>query len=246
MELERVPKAAPDLYPDLVALGGLAGALQSALRDIGSSLTISELTKSVIFVAYARVESGARFSQVYIAVEERLFLFDFWARGVMLARGQTPDLEEAARAIDRWATSNCLSAELAAAYKFVTVENGAQVYERGEEVEQRWQTHLKSINFSELVPLVQAAARRPPLRQLFPYTSLNMFCFSRTTGYPFTRDTPHVRPLTDGRYEVVSATGTALGSGDAEQAADLVVSHLPPGCGPAVAGTAHDLERNKQ
>jgi hypothetical protein len=96
-----VSKAINELYPDLIALGGLANALQSALREIGSALTVSELDKRINFVVYARVESGSRSSQVYIAAKERLFLFDFWARGVMLAQGRTPQLAEMARAIDK-------------------------------------------------------------------------------------------------------------------------------------------------
>jgi hypothetical protein len=109
-------------------------------------------------------------------------------------------------------------------------------------VEERWRTYLKDFGFPELVPFVQAAARRPELRQLFPYTSLNRFCFSRCTGYPFTRDTPLVQPVENGEYEVV-LEDVVLGRGNAEQAAKLVVAHLPPGCGPAVPGTADDLEK---
>jgi hypothetical protein len=236
-----VSKTTHDLYPDLIALGGLANALQSALREIGSYLTVSELDKGINFVVYARVESGSRFSQIYIAAEERLFLFDFWARGVMLARGQTPDLDETARAIDKWVASCCSTADLAAAFRFVAVEQAATAYERGNEVKERWQSYIRGIGFPELASFVKAASRRRELRNLFPYTSLNMFCFSRCTGYPFTRDTPFVRPLKKEQFEVVSASGVVLGRGNAEEATNLVVANLPSGCGPAVPGTADDL-----
>jgi hypothetical protein len=82
------------LYPELTAAGGLTNALRNTLADAGSPLAVSGLNPADNFVAYARVKSGPRFSQVYIAAEERLFLFDFWNRGVMLARGETPDLTE--------------------------------------------------------------------------------------------------------------------------------------------------------
>ena len=236
-----VSKTTDDLYPDLIAGGGLASALQSALREIGSVLTVSELDKGINFVVYARVESWPRFSQVYIAAEERLFLFDFWARGVLLAQGQNGLLSEAAGAIDKWVASSCSTAELAAAFSCVAVEPGATAYERGEEVEERWRSYISGIGFPELAAFVEAASRRPELRQLFPYTSLNMFCFSRCTGYPFTRDTPFVRPMTEGQYEVFTASGAVLGRGDAEEAAQLVVANLPPGCEPAVPGTANDM-----
>lgn len=42
---------------------------------------------------------------------------------------------------------------------------------------------------------------------------------------------------------VEDAKRIILGRGNAEEAADLVVAHLPPNCGPAVPGTVEDLER---
>jgi len=233
------------LYPDLAAASGLGAALQAELQAIGSGPRVSELDKAVNLVVNARVESGSRFSQVYIAAKERLFLFDCWSRGVSLAHGATPSLTYLARVINRWVGSRCTPADLAAEFGFVTPEPRAGVYERGEEVEDRWQGYLSGIGerFRELTEIVQAAAKRPELRQLFPYTSLNMFCFSRCTGYPFTRDTPHVRQLPGGGYEVVGPDGRVLGRGNGEAAADLVVRRLPARCGPAVAGTAEELDQ---
>ena len=212
-----------------------------ALREVGSSLAVSEVDKGLDFLVYARVELGSRLSQVYIAAEKRLFLFDCWARGVMLAKGRIPHLAEMTRAIDMWVSSSCSSTDLAAAFSFVSVEEKAPVYERGEEVEERWRSYIESIGFPELVSFVEAASRRIQLRKLFPFSSLNTFCFSRCTGYPFSDDTPFVRPLKEGQYEVVSPSGAVLGRGDAEAAAELVVVNLPPNCGPAVPGTSKDL-----
>jgi hypothetical protein len=234
-------KTTNDLYPDLIALGGLENTLQSALREIGSALTVLELDKDLSLAICACVESGSRYSQVRIAAEERLFFLDFWARGVMLAQGRTPRMDEVAQAIDKWVASSCGTADLAAAFRFVVVEPKAAAYERGEEVEDRWRFYISEIAFPELVPFVEAASRRPQLRYLFPYTSMNTFCFSRCTGYPFTLDTPFVRPVKENWYEVLSASGVVLGRGDAEAAAELVVANLPPGCGPAVPGTADDM-----
>jgi hypothetical protein len=231
------------LYPDLIATGGLDNALRAALAAVGSALKVSGLAGAVHFVVYARVESGPRFSQVYIAAKERLFLFDFWSRGVMLAQGRTPDLDQMARAINRWVDSSCTTAELASEFAFVEVEPAAASYERGEEVELRWQDYVANIGdgFPELVAFVRAASRRRELRQLFPFTSLSTFCFSRCTGYPFTRDTPYVCPRRGGGYEVFNPEGQCLGQGDAEAAVRLVVDHLPANCGPAIPGTAEDV-----
>src|SRR5687767_12041465 len=135
-----ISKSINHFYPDLAALGGLADSLQTALRQIGSSLAVREPGKPIDPAPYARVERAPRFSQIYIAAQERLFLFDFWARGVHLAQGQSPDLPEAARAIAHWAETGCTSSDLAGAFPFVAVTEKAGIYERGEEVEDRWQT----------------------------------------------------------------------------------------------------------
>ena len=236
-------KDIPDLYPDLIEQGGLANALQAALRKNGSSLSVSELDKSIRFVVYARVESRHRFSQIYIGATTRMFSFDFWNRGVCLAQGATPEILEMARSIDKWIDSGCSTGELASAFPFVQVQSTAAAFERGEEVEMRWRDYLASLNerFPELTAFVAAAAAEPKLRQLFPLTSLNRFCFSRCTGYPYSRDMPHVVPLGQDEYEVISSSGESLGRGNAANAVALAVAALPPNCGPAVPGTAEEL-----
>ena len=235
-----VAKDITDLYPDLVEQGGLANALRAAFSEIGSTLPVSELDKSMRFIVYARVELGPRFSQIYIGAPTRMFTFDFWNRGVCLAQGATPEILQVARSIDKWIASGCRTGELAGAFNFVRVKPAAAAYERGVEVEMRWRQYLASLGetFPELAAFLTAAAAEPKLRQLFPFTSLNRFCFSRCTGYPFTRDTPHVVPLGRDQYEVMSYSGESLGRGDAAAAVAIAVAALPPNCGPAVPGTA--------
>lgn len=248
--IEKYPQT---LYPDLIRAGGLTKALQSALTDVGSPLVVSSSAMFGGFPAYARVEAKPRFSQVYIAAEERLFLFDFWAHGVMLAKGQTANLSEMARAIDKWIGSSCSTDELRASFDCVTIDPNAQAYEQGNEVEEKWRFYLERGTRSELAAFVQAAYRHPQLNQLFPYKSMMVFCFSRCTGFPFTRDIPHVCPLQNGLYEVRKPSLThlqadnveacdILGVGDAATAVATVVAHLPLNCGPAVQGTAEDLD----
>jgi hypothetical protein len=232
-----------DLYPDLKEKGGLKRALHCALEEIGSSLAVAELDKATTtFVAFANVRKEARHSQVFIAAEERLFLVDFWNLGVQLATGRTSNLAEVAHAIDKWIARECNIDELQK-FDFVQVSPLAHVYERSEEVEHRWQSYLSCTHerFPELVAFVTEAASRPKLRQLFPYTSLDRFCFSRCTGYPFTTDTPYVAPLGEARYAVLNPSGELIGSGSAKQAVEMVIENLPRHCGPAVPGTAEDL-----
>lgn len=237
-----IAKALPELYPDVIAQGGLANALQDALVHIGSSLRISNLDTALPFV-YVHIALGERFSQIYIGATTRMFAFDCWSRGVCLAHGATPDMQDMANAIDNWIASCCSTGELARSFRFVQVEPTAAAYERGEEVEMRWQYYLASIrdDFPELTAFVVAAAAAPTLRQLFPFTSLNHFCFSRCTGYPFTRDTPRVVPRGHDQYVVRDSNDAMLGQGNAADAVALTVAALPRNCGPAIAGTAEQF-----
>ncbi|MBI5950281.1 MAG: hypothetical protein HY865_01375 [Chloroflexi bacterium] len=93
------------------------------------------------------------------------------------------------------------------------------------------------------IPLIKAAMKRPELRRLFPYTSLNSLCFSRTTGYPFTHDCPVIEPQGNRKYKVrMPRSQEVIGEGTVDEAIEMVIKHLPENCGPAVSGTADDFE----
>lgn len=236
---------ARSLYPDLIEHGGLAGALRAAFTRIDSSMRVIELDGCISPVVCATVRWADREAQAFIAAKERLFMVEFWSRGVMLASGGTPDLESVAIAIDRWVGSNRTAGDMASAFDFVEARKDAWSYEQGMEVEERWRAYLKAVprSIPGLGEVIASASERPALRQLFPFTSLDRLCFSRCTGYPFTRDTPSVAPSGDKRYRVEGSAGEDLGGGNVEEALDIVIEHLPPGCGPAVAGTADDIGR---
>ncbi|MCX5554493.1 DUF6193 family natural product biosynthesis protein [Streptomyces sp. NBC_00038] len=99
--------------------------------------------------------------------------------------------------------------------------------------------------FPGILPLVDAAGAQPRLRQLYPFTSHFTLLFSSCTRYPYLVEAPAVEPLRDGRFRVCSPRGGAvIGETEtAEEAVILVITHLPDGLGPAVAGTADDLGR---
>ncbi len=69
-------------YRDVVAAGGLAEALTAklqALHPVAKAEALEGMPAE--FPTYASVECGDRFSQVYIAQDERRFLPDFWSKG---------------------------------------------------------------------------------------------------------------------------------------------------------------------
>jgi hypothetical protein len=107
-----------------------------------------------------------------------------------------------------------------------------------------FQYRQRSKNQKEYSPIliIKAAMKKPALKQLFPYTSLNRLCFSRTTGYPFTHDCPMIEPQGNGRYRVyMPDSQEIIGEGTAGEAVEIAVNHLPSNCGAAVNGTADDF-----
>ncbi|MFI6288634.1 DUF6193 family natural product biosynthesis protein [Streptomyces sp. NPDC051018] len=99
--------------------------------------------------------------------------------------------------------------------------------------------------------LIEAAYAEPELRVLFPYQSHESLHFSRCTRYPYTHDVPAIVPV-DGKYRVIGRTARSphrpvdIGWADnPRDAVALVLARLPPGCGPAVVGTADDLDKEE-
>jgi hypothetical protein len=227
-----------DLYPDLAKVGGVTNALQLALRLISSPLEVTG--KGV-----ARVEKNHRFSQVYTAVKVRLFIYDFWDRGVMLADASTPDLLQVARSIHAWVLEKANTSQIMESFPFVTPEPIAESFEKDMEVEWKWEALEETVraqpHMAKLLPLVVASRSSKEVRQLFPYTSLVSLHLSRCTGYPFSGDCPYAVPTQEGQYQVFDASGKVVGIGDAGHAVQLLIDHLPPNWGPATKGTADDL-----
>ena len=245
----------PDLYPDLVTAGSLSIALAQALANLGSPLQPVSL---INFLVFARTERGSRFCQMYIAAHERLFIFDFWSKGVGYGKGSTSSLHDAAQAIHFWLIEQPDLARMQDRFSFFTADAQGLAHEAGEAVEYQWERLRKSWARSaeehpdalSPLPLIEAAMQQPELRQLFPFTSLYSLHFSRTTGYPFTHDCPYAIPVANGRFRAyhpppaadVESMGEIIGEGDANEVSSMLAANLPPNCGPAVDGTADDLE----
>lgn len=226
----------PGLYDDLEQQGGLVPALQAALRTLGSTLVVTGR-------GAARVEQTNRLSQVSSALEVRLFLLNFWDRGVVLADAKTPDLLEATRCLHAWVSGTGKISVLSIQFPMIRLRPIAEPFENDREVEWKWD-HLEATtktDMPELYPLIVAAKCRSELRILFPVTSHNVLGFSRCTGYPYTHDCPHAVPTHGQQFKVYAPGGQRLGPGDADQAVQWLIDHLPPNAGPAVKGTAEEL-----
>ena len=109
------------LYPEIESAGGLIFALDNAFTKIGSTLRVSNNNDpKFLSRTYARIEKDKKFSQIYIAEEEKLYLPDFWRDGVCLGHGKTPNIELLAECIDFWLSTNASTKQLADTFAFVT------------------------------------------------------------------------------------------------------------------------------
>jgi len=239
----------PALYSDLLEVGGLSPALQRALQQLSADLRVAEGVGTS--PGWAGVRKGSRGSQVCVALHQRAFHVDFWNQGVQYGHGWTNDLTEVGRAIEAFQVQEASTARMKSDFGWFAIDAGL-LHERGADsyVAEHWQRLVQSVTSESqesprrrLEAIVLEAANRPELRQLRPFTSLDVLHFSRTTGFPFTHDCPVAVPIEGGRFRVMSADGKlVLGEGDAVQAADMLVANLPRNCGPAIHGTAESLE----
>lgn len=269
-------------YPDIAEAGSLYVAISKSLSDLGSNL-VAEGKEVNKFLVYAMVKGGSRSSQIYIAAGKRLFLFDFWSKGVLFGNASCENVLDIARSIHAWIEDELPIEKMSSLFTFFSPSEDGKAYEAGIYVEHQWQSLLETwkisrnpfkirnrkglLSFLSMnllhkvrfmdgyftylfrsnkkyspIPLIKAAMKRPELRRLFPFTSLNTLCFSRTTGYPFTNDCPKVAAKGNGKY-CVYAPGSfeIIGEGTINEVMEVIINNLPSNCGAAVYGTADDF-----
>jgi hypothetical protein len=235
------------LYPGINQYGSLGKLLDAEFKRIGSPLARTgwnEFGRGSLYSTYIR--RGTRSGNVGIAARETLFMASFWVSGVQLASLQTPSLTVLANSLHMWLIEECSTSSLQDTISAVVVSESTSFYEDGPTayVEFKWAKLREQTRqmMPRLYPVVQLAYGTPAFRQLLPYTSLDTLCFSRCTGYPFTRDCPTIAPSTPGVFRVLDPKRKPLGEGNADTAVEIARANLPADCGPALHGTAADMD----
>lgn len=222
--------------------------LQQSLVGVSADLTIHSSAP-----ALAVVERKPRYIEV-IRNNQSDFVLNFWMQGVEYGRGNAADSTDVVASIVLFLIEQAPLRTMASRFTWFEPHAKGVAHERAaqEFVSHVWselERMVTCIDLAKPLPIllnlgqiVREAAKRPELRQLRPVTSIFTLGFSRTTGYPFSRDCPHAVPIGNDLFRVTSADGTVLVDGvDAIQAADVLVASLPPNCGPAIQGTAEDM-----
>ncbi|MEW2138091.1 DUF6193 family natural product biosynthesis protein [Streptomyces sp. NPDC005409] len=85
--------------------------------------------------------------------------------------------------------------------------------------------------------VIEAAFAEPRLRQLFPFPSHGCLTFHRNTAFPWSNDLPFIASCEKSYLVYAAACADLLGEvATPQEAAALVVAHLPSDCGAAVEG----------
>ena len=221
----------PTLYPDVAAAGSLQHALQAELDQADPRLiALPERAPGWRYVG-ARIEDACRNTNIVMGALERVFTMEFWAGGVCMARGNTPDLPAVAGATYVW-HSGARVRELNTVWPFVRFHALAEAHERGEAAEYTWQHYYhnprQAPHLTRLHTFIALAIHEPQLRALLPFTSMGTLGFSRTPGYTRGNDYPRVHPVGEDAYRVKGPDGRELGTTDAAGSLALVLAALPP------------------
>lgn len=225
-----------ELYPDVVASGGLAALLSSLLSDEG----LSANTEGPLFSA--TISAKGNHVAVAVGLEERSFHITCSRQGVAYASGWTDSLDEVVDCLvsfHRSATCEILGSS----YPWLKIDDLAPLHELGAEeyVRGRWDLLLAGTKKDESLRLLtDACFEQSRLRELLPYLSHNRLCFSNTTGWPYS-DCPCIVSLGDQKFsvqELYDDEGPSLAAGTAEHCAVFLVTRLPVHYGPAAHGTS--------
>ncbi len=251
-----------EFYPDLATTGALAEHLLMGIGEIDCELLVQSWPEVIASHSETKNFDGAclfsthsdvnlyfrrRSSYLYCLAERRMFCISFSDEGIELARAQTVDLAESASLFRRWCIDYVSPTVLASEYSYLDLIERKSAKE---EVDMRWKAYHDHLadGHLDLFDFYKVALHTPMLRQLYPYTSMFCFCFSRCSHYPFTTDCPHIKPKCDFKsgqvipdYYEVFLRNRYLGEGTGEDAAQIVVRYLPRNCGPAVSCTADYL-----
>lgn len=210
-------------------------------------------------------EDGHRRSAQLVTVPDGTVNTDLWLDGIPVCSQWLPGPGPAARLLHLFFVEGLAPTRLALVEPGLRMNRPALLAGQGAAavVDARWQELLAYVPDARepvchLALVLQAAARTPELRQLFPFLSLHRLCFSQCTGFPYSQ-LPLVSPALDrtvGQFQGLFAVSREwaevdekgepvsraelLGQGDAVVAAALLVRHLPAGTGPARLGTAED------
>jgi len=201
-----------DLYPDVLASGGLGAALREMARRRGRDAGVPDWATDDV-----TVETTRGYVSVDLSDEERLFRVRVHIPGFDWEIGATDDLGLLVDAIEAWRDGAPLDV-LAAEFAFLELGEFAGALDRGEPTEAQWADLLSSD--SGPADLLRRLHSDATLRDMFP-TITHGAVRLQVDPLNWASQQVLVHELSDGRYEVLRS-----GAAWEEVSAAALVPHL--------------------
>ncbi|MEU5879392.1 DUF6193 family natural product biosynthesis protein [Spirillospora sp. NPDC047279] len=178
------------LYPDVVALGSLAAALQAAAADQGLDLGLIATPSDPLRHATAPSTAPHREPLIVTAWRhERRWSVWGSANNGPLVQGRTDDLCEIPAVIHGWAEGSGLGEiERAVPFEILTGRDEVPDDDPADVIAAEWRWMLKDARdtrWPEYQALIEAAYAEPRLRRLYPYASHWSLGFAADPNLPF-------------------------------------------------------------
>ena len=231
-------------YPELILKKNLTNVFDREMRKINPELKIEPFDLKNPLPYYAKFEKNEKSCQILLAKNKRVFLVDYWKQGILLANSGIGNKRNAALSINEWLMKDNNFGEFREKYPFVVFTDIAEDFENNNEVDYSWKKYLKEIpeHYPELQNFVFAAYKNNTIKKLFPFMSLNNFCFSRCTGYPYTTDCPYVY-VEDGIIIIKNWEGKILGKASVKESIKIILDNIPDDFSFAVKGIVDEIDK---
>jgi hypothetical protein len=163
------PPVNAELYPDVVASGGLATAIRETARRLGADLGAVTTAEPQ---PYSAVTMPASRGPVHVFADEgrRRFRINLWHGTRPAAAGATAELSEVVGVTELWQRGAPLR-ELKDRFPFMEYTRSAQAFEDGNELEVLWVELLEDPDQHRIRPLLLAARSSERLARWYPVVS---------------------------------------------------------------------------
>ena len=177
-----------------------AGGLRAVLENGCPDSDIEMYPAVGLFDGFgAKVRNGDRAVRLQPLRDEQRCSISFSWRDSSLRRVSRTDLAEIVGLAATW-LGGATPAEFALRWPFADFVAIAEAVERGDRIEQEWQSRRVHDRFG-LAEFIAAAMREPLLRRMFPFTSMYWMSF-RPTADEYMVPGPWVRSAGNGRFTV--------------------------------------------
>jgi hypothetical protein len=214
-------------YPDVVAAGGLAAALEQGARAAGIDLAGAVSPGAPDPDRTASVAADRGDVQVRLDDQERRFWIVISNDRHTWTAGGTPDLTDVVRLADLWRRGTGLR-ELTTRFPFLEHSRMAQAFEDGTDREVRWDLLLEDPDLARIRPFLEAARSRAELAAMYPFVSHGTRVLFLKEDMNKSAGVLEVVLTEDDRYRVSSTWQRSPQTADAaDQAVSAALGALP-------------------